>query len=291
MGLIFSGLWQDPVGVLMGQLRRLTLRSGGYPRRNDTAMRLEESARAVRYIPAQLDALIRDYPRYPQPLFELALVREEEQDWAAVLETGEFLIRRFGGHFQSYHIACLALRQLRRLDEAEALAIRAIRRFPDCSGGWAAYAAAAHDRGNWPETERRWGMVARRFPNVMWPRLMHATARMHVGDVAGADRLLQEMALDYPQEWWVLYHGADVAARLGDPALAPPRWEALVRAFPGRTEAHVQLIRAQLRAGDVAGAAERAANAVFMFPRDAQVLGARDEVVAAGGTVRALPKG
>ena len=74
MGVILSGVWQDPGSVLIGVLRRLTRRAHGHPRPNETGMRLDEQARMARYIPHQLIALAAEYPRYPQPLFERAAV-------------------------------------------------------------------------------------------------------------------------------------------------------------------------------------------------------------------------
>ena len=235
----------------------ITLRADGYPRGGEIGNRLEEQVRALRYIPAEFDALLRAYPGYPQPLFERAQLQLEEQQWDALLATGEELIRRFDNHGRGYFYACQALRHLGRPDAAEVLAVTAIRRLPAYVGAYEAYAASAQDRQDWTAAERRWADAARRFPKAMWPRLMRANAMANTGDSAQADRLMREVATDNPREWLALYYYADIAERRDDWAAAAGRWEVLLREFPGRPEAHERLIKALLRAGQVSVAAER----------------------------------
>ncbi len=289
MGILLSGLWQDPSGTFAGILRRLIGRGDGQPRANDTALRLSELSRAVRYIPVQLDDLVRGYPGYPQPLFERAMVEQEDDKWEAVLQTAQLLVARFGSHLLSYQLACNALRRLKRYVEAEALAIAAIRRFPTGPSAWEAYAQVVQDQGDMASAELRWRMVARRFPKILWPRLMVATCRAANGDRDEADRQLQVLFTEHPQEFWVLYHYADMAVRRGDFAAAVSRWEAGLRVYPGRPDIHAHLVRALLHAGDLAGAVARLDSAAFMFPRDPALLAARDAVTAAGGKPAPLP--
>ncbi len=289
MGILFSGLWQDPSGTLAGFLRRLIGRGDGQPRSNDTGSRLSELSRSVRYIPVQLDDLVRGYPGYPQPMFERAMVDEEDGKWEAVLETGKILVSRHGAHLFSYDLALRALRHLRRFDEAEAMAIAAIRRFPTGVGAWRHYAGLMQDKGDMVTAEQRWRMVVRRFPKEMWPRLMVATSRAANGDREEADRQLSLLFDDYPEEFWVLFHYADMAERRGDFAVAATRWEAGLRVFPGRPDIHVRLVKALLNAGDLAGAVARLDGAAFIFPRDPALLAAREAVTAAGGKPAPLP--
>lgn len=289
MGIILSGLWQDPRSTLIGTLRRLVHRADGFPRPNETAQRLQELARSVRYISAELDGLVRDYPGYPEPLFERVLVQIDDNRWEAVLATAEYLVQRFGSYLLSYRLTCRALRHFKRYDEAETLAITAIRRFPTGAAGWEAYAQVAQDQGDMVTAERRWTIVARRFPKVMWPRLMVATCRAANGDREEADRQLRILVEVFPDEYWVLHHYADMAERRGDFAAAAARWGAVMRKLPGRPDGHERTVKALLRAGDLRAAVERLDSAAFLFPRDPGVLLARDMVIAAGGKVAPLP--
>ncbi|MCX7380940.1 MAG: tetratricopeptide repeat protein [Alphaproteobacteria bacterium] len=289
MGIILSGLWQDPRSTLIGTLRRLVRRADGFPRPNDTAQRLQEIARSVRYIPAELDGLVRDYPGYPEPLFERALVQIEDNQWEAVLATAEYLVQRFGSHLLSYRLTCGALRQFKRYDEAETLAITAIRRFPNGVAAWEAYAQVAQEQGDMVTAERRWAIVARRFPKVMWPRLMVATCRAANGDREEADRLLRILVDDFPDEYWVLHHYADMAERRGDFAAAAARWGAVMQKIPGQPGSHERMVKALLQAGDLRTAVERLDSAAFMFPRDPGLLSAREMVITAGGKLAPLP--
>lgn len=289
MGIILSGLWQDPRSTLTGMLRRVIRRAEGTPRADDTAQRLTERANSVRYLPIEMADLLREYPGYPQALFARAEVEQEDGRWEAVLETAQVLVDRFGSYVHSFRLACLALRQLRRFGEAEAMAIRVIRLFPDSPAGWEAYAQVAQDQADMATAEQRWRATSRRFPKIMWPRLMVATCLAANGDRDEADRQLKHLAADYPGEFWVLYHYADMAARRGDFAAAVARWEAGLRTFPGRPDVHAQLVQALLRAGDLVGAVTRLDSAAFMFPRDISLLAARDAVIAAGGKPAPLP--
>ena len=288
--MFLTGVWSDPASWLSGLVRVVTRRAAGFPRPNETGHRLLQDAEQVRYIPEQLAALIERNPGYPQALLQYAAVLAEDGKWAEVLTTAEALQRSFPDYVQGYIHGCTALRRLGRSEEAERQAKRIMLRFPRAQSAFEAYAFCASDRADWPEAERRWAMVVRRFPAGTWPRIMRSNALFLIGRVAEADRILTEAVQAWPDDWMVWLYYADLAARAEDWPEAVNRWRAARDRFAGRAEPHARLTEAQVKAGTIAEAEATIAQASFLYPRDAAVLEARRKVAAAGGDPGPLPE-
>ena len=87
------------------------------------------------------------------------------KDWALASELwGEFR-RAFPDNPSGYMRGAASLRYAGRLEEAEALAIEAVERFPDRPGGHYTRAEIAMCRKDWALASELWGEFRRAFPD------------------------------------------------------------------------------------------------------------------------------
>src|SRR5580700_6139242 len=84
----------------------------------------------------------------------------------------------------------IALRELRRFDEADALLADAIARLPDRRAPLIEHAWLASARRDWPEAARRWALVRERFPDAGEAYLRGAQAASASWQHAEAEALL-----------------------------------------------------------------------------------------------------
>jgi tetratricopeptide (TPR) repeat protein len=86
------------------------------------------------------------------------------------------------------------LLHLKRLDDAEAVAVRGMQRNPDSRDFLRLYNHVADHRGDTPERLRRWRNFRRRYPALGLSYRMEANALLAAGEAAAAERLLAEGA-------------------------------------------------------------------------------------------------
>lgn len=87
------------------------------------------------------------------------------QKWEAAATAWARLRALEPGELDAYVFGVEASRELGRIDEAEALALDAIRRFPDSLWALHTYAGLPGYRDDWAEALRRWQALRQRFPN------------------------------------------------------------------------------------------------------------------------------
>ncbi len=284
---IWSGLKHDPAGTLAGLRRLMTGGADGEHslRLDEEGHQLFENAKRVRYMPGNLADLGAQFPHRPEALQVRASVEQEEKNWAALLVTADALRQRCPWLVMGYRYGGTALRALKRYDEAEELALAAIRRFPRCSGAYSDFALSAALRGDHDEAMRRWAVAKRRFPDHMWTHLLHARSLYEVKQFAEADVLLSEAVSLWPEEWhaWLWY--AEVPERQGHWLEAAERWKELTRVQPGKSDPYCRAARAFRLAGDLDSAAALIVEGGYLFPQDATITAERATIAAAGGPI------
>ena len=292
MSPTLSGIFTGPIEVMAGIWRRAFGNKTGEPnyRYDDYAISVRREARACRYSPEQIAALIAQHPRRPEPLSVLAEVQQEEGKWEECLGTARVLRRNFPQYVVGYRFETHMLRKLRKVDEAEALALAGMRRFPLAPGIFEEYALAAQERGDWTEALRRWANVYKRFSDNMWVTLLYGRALFAARQYEGADTVLSVAVELWPDEWYSWFYHAELAERRGNWESAALSWEGLISRFPGRPDAYPRAARARRMAGDLNAATAHIVTAVFMFPRSADVLKEREAITAAGGEPGPLPE-
>jgi tetratricopeptide (TPR) repeat protein len=104
-------------------------------------------------------------PEVYEIVLELARLAQKRGNETAELEHWQTLVRRFPMVQHAYHEYARRLTAMKRNDELDALLLRAVGRFPRDIRPAIQYAAAAHDRQDWLEAERRWRTLRETWPN------------------------------------------------------------------------------------------------------------------------------
>ncbi|HEY6431568.1 MAG TPA: glycosyltransferase 61 family protein [Acetobacteraceae bacterium] len=133
----------------------------------------------------------------------------------------------------------LALRELRRYDEAERLLGEAIERFPDTSWPAAEHAVLANVQGHWEEALRRWDRVRQRFRQEPQGVAGAAWALRELGRLAEAEQLLKAGTEQFPEHPNIAIEHATVAHQRQDWAAAADRWERVRRILPQERRAYL----------------------------------------------------
>ena len=271
----------DPWGVLLGMWRRYKGTADGQPPPTEQRIMLWEQAQLFKYVDRKLDELIREHPKEPEPLLARAGREIEDEQWEKLLATSSELRQRFPSHVSGFRHASWALRRLKRVDEADEIAKRTMRRFPRSYVGWEAWASCATDRGDLVEAEQRWREMRARFPEKAFSHTMHALSLVKLGEILEADEILAAAAEAFPDNSTLRREFAISAERLGEWAEAAERWLDGRGQFEREPIFHIRAALALLGAGDPEEAEDVVASAEFLFPSNAELQSARKKVDAA----------
>ena len=283
------GIVSDPGGVLIGLLRRVF--GGGHgkmAKRMDSEVLLRE-CHLFRHDERQLQALIDTYPNRPEPLVTRGMNLAEARDWEKLAATAIELRRRFPGVIDGYAQGANALRSLGRLDESEAWALAAMRRFPRSSAGPAAYATCAELRGDLDAAVRRWEGVRRRYPDMLWAWIRLSEVLARLGRMDEADDLAARAIDAFPKDVTGWTHHARLAERIKDWPAAAQRWSAGRAYFDLDPTFYARGAHALRLALDIQGAAKLITEAGFLFPHNKDLLVEREAIIGAGGDPGPLP--
>ena len=154
-----------------------------------------------RYQDAQ-NLLIYASLRFPAdfaPALEMASLCLRRRDWALAADLFAVLRARFPNQVASYGGGMLALRELGRIDEAEAVAVAAIDRFPTDIGLRIDQAWLAQVAQNWPVALERWAAIRAIAPHLQDGYMMAARALQGLWRHDDADALLTEAIQRFPQ--------------------------------------------------------------------------------------------
>ncbi|MEP6990139.1 MAG: tetratricopeptide repeat protein [bacterium] len=162
------------------------------------------------------------------------------------------------GAYVSTMRAAVVLLQLKQLDSARALLLRAQVMFPTYAGNGAAsyyLAEIAHDRGDLRGALAQVQRVTSRNETAWDANLLEADLRQQLGDTLGARVPLERLVWMSPYDIPLHERLASLAARAGDHAAEVRERRAITLLDPpDLIDAHFKLARALKDVGDIAGA-------------------------------------
>ena len=172
------------------------------------------------------------YPDQAGLLADYASLAQDRRAWLDALERWDRLRRDFPNDLRAYVGASLALREMQRHDEAEALLSAAIELFPDHPHPYIHYASLAQLRGDLPEAILRWARVRQNFPAETVAYVHAAVALRDLNRLDEADALLREAIERFPDRREPLLHHAVIAERRRDWAEALRQLRRVREQFP-----------------------------------------------------------
>lgn len=181
-------------------------------------------------------AMLR-FPANPDVLMEHARTALSRKDWQQALGRWEAVRAHFPERIADYAQMGVALRELGRFDDADALLRDATERYPEDADISVNYAWVAYHRGDWPEAVRRWDNALKRFPDDPSPWFGKGAALRDLAHFDEADATFVEALQRFPDHEDVLVNYARVAQERGDWSEALLRWEAVCARFPEHEEA------------------------------------------------------
>jgi tetratricopeptide (TPR) repeat protein len=155
-----------------------------------------------------------------------AVLAENARDWAEASRRWLAVRQRFPKDTTAIAREAAALRQLGLLDEAEALLVTALRRFPAAADIHQSLAELAEARGDLTLAAQRWRAVVAAEPAVWWTHTDLARALERFGDIAAADEALGNAIARLPDELGLYADYAELAARDDRADDAATRWAA-----------------------------------------------------------------
>ena len=180
------------------------------------------------------------FPKQPHYLEGYARSAERRRDFEEAVRRWETVRKKFAHRRLGYVSAVSDLRELGRLDEAEALLRQTMRHLPDDISVALEYARVAEARGTWDEAHRRWDAVRHRHPLGL---MGAAQALQKLGRTAEAEELLVQGRLRYPTEGEIAVINAGIAEETGNKEEARKRWNLVRQHFPLDRSACVQVLR------------------------------------------------
>jgi tetratricopeptide (TPR) repeat protein len=175
-------------------------------------------------------------PREPHIWLQYALVSMHHQmrpiDWAEVAARFEGLHTQFPSFDLGFLECVRAFRRFGRLDEAEHYAHAALKQFPDNVLVAVEYACVARDREDWLGAERRYAVIADRFPETAAGVTGLADVLMRSGRWSEANALLSGALARLPDDRDLLMQHAALATRSGNWVEALRRWEYAAERYP-----------------------------------------------------------
>lgn len=172
------------------------------------------------------------FPDSPLPLIEYARVAETKRDWVVMAARYTVLRIRFPDEVLGYRGGAHALRELGRLDEADALLEAAIGRLPGDPKLFIDYGQIAELRKDWRSMADRFAEVRERFPDNVAGYTGSARALSMIGSIAQAETLLEAGQQRLPNEPALFVEFARMAELRRDWTALEQRCAALRERFP-----------------------------------------------------------
>jgi tetratricopeptide (TPR) repeat protein len=182
-----------------------------------------------------------------------------EAIWCSVRE-------RFPENLDGYWGWALALREVGRLDDAEAVLVEASQRFPENSFIALDLAQIPERKHNWPLATSRWTGVISRFPELVGAYIGLGRSLLYQGDLAAADAVYKRGRDRFPDNAEMAAAEAQLAAREGDWPRVLQIWTTVQNRFPDNTLGYLGLGRALRECGQLDRAVETLSVALQRFP-------------------------
>lgn len=175
------------------------------------------------------------------------------------------LRKRFPGVQAGYVGAARSLTALGHLEEAEALTIYAIRKFPEEVTSFVEHARIADRRQDWTEALTRWQTVRNVFSSYAVGHLCCANVMIKLEKFGDADHILSAAVVRFPTDPDVAADFARCAERQGRLADAVARWKRAAERFPLSLNLCLNAAEALSRLGDQATAKALLSDAIDRF--------------------------
>jgi tetratricopeptide (TPR) repeat protein/predicted O-methyltransferase YrrM len=171
-------------------------------------------------------------PAEDDPFGAYCRLAQDRQEWSEAITRWEGFRRRFPDRAIGYSAESVALRHLSRFDEAEALVLEGLRRYPDDGEMQANHAFVASARKDWEQALERWHAYVDRFPDQAVGYIQAGIALRELARFAEADGILREALRRFPDDSEVLGNFAWNAYRKRDWLEALRRWKAYCERYP-----------------------------------------------------------
>jgi predicted Zn-dependent protease len=218
----------------------------------------------------EADALMREgAKKHPREVYfakGLATVALTRGDFGVAIERYAALRKRFPGVWQGYVLGAQSLAAVGRMEEADALAERAMTQFPQEIGGFLEYGRLAVRREDWVEALRRWQIIQDAFRDRAFGPLGRAQALIKLERYDEADEVLIASRIRFPVDSSMLSEFARCAQARGDVPEAVKRWKRRVERVPMETYGYYDAAKAFEDMGEYAEAEAILRAAVDRFP-------------------------
>ena len=191
----------------------------------------------------------KEFPGDPEAAVQYATLASSRREWNEALRRWQSIVERFPDHPAGFAAMGSALRELRRLDEAESFLADARRRFPADPGIAIEYAHIAHIRRDWPEALRRWEAARATAPHHPAPYGWASHAQRAIGRTAEAEALLREGIAALPHEVSLALDLARLVEDKGVSRDTEQCWRDVAARFPDSAEAVAGVASAYRRQG------------------------------------------
>jgi tetratricopeptide (TPR) repeat protein len=186
----------------------------------------------------EADAVLRDtlrhFPDEAGLAIDRAWVAQRRGDYADAARRWGHVRAQFPDFSVAYTAGAVCLRELRQLDEAEALLAEAMARFPDDPSPSIEHAWVAHARRDWSAAAQRWEVVHSNWPNIAAGFTGAAVALRELGQMAEAEAVLQDAVSRFPDDAGAAIEYAWTAHFARNWTAAVSRWEEVRAKLPSQ---------------------------------------------------------
>lgn len=165
-------------------------------------------------------------------IHEQAWRAHQSEKWFEAVQCWDVYRERFPDSLEGFTLGSVALIEMGRFYEADALLLEAMQRFPDTAEIHSDYALVAHHRRDWRETVARWESFRAQFPEMMIGYSLAATALCELSRYAEAENLLRAGLERHPGDEELLEKYALAAELSGDRSEALRRWAGVTAVNP-----------------------------------------------------------
>lgn len=215
------------------------------------------TAEAERVLERAVGEFIDDEPL----MAEFCWAAHDRRDWSEAAHRWAIYRQRFKENFLGFGIGCVALRELQKFDDADAVAHEGMRLFPDRAEMMGNFAWIAHQRADWQTAERRWRAYIEKYPDHPIGYAAAGVVLREMGMFDAADEVLRAGLERCPDHSELLGNFAWVSFHRQDWAEALRRWTEFRDKFPDDPLGHrqVMLVLGELGRFDEVEQIERAA--------------------------------
>ena len=198
--------------------------------------------------------LSHSFPGEYDAALDYALIAYSKQNWVEALLRFQAVLTRFPEVITGYRYVGDLLFAQGRFDEADAVILDGMARFPEEDALVISYAWSAHFKGDqdadWYEASNRWRVLNSTCPNVsLGANMLSFCLMRYLGKADEAECVLVDAMRRFPDDVDIAVQHARVADYKRDWAEAMRRWDALVARWPnvesiregrGETEARLR---------------------------------------------------